>query len=707
MRMKRRSRTISLLLVAALLVAALPLAACAAGDTPTGDSPIQPTRFTFSESSIAVTQGDAGDYQIDGTKLSITGPGHYTLSGSCSDGSVTVKKGVTGVQLTLDGLDLTSAQTAPLVCAKSSQVTIEVAEGTENTLSDTEQNNDEVHTDNLDAENAVIKCKDGSQVALCGTGTLNIVSKGKNGIKSGMTTETEGEAWMTIDGLTLNITASVNDAINAEEKLDVLGGKITISAADDAIHCDRTLNIGASGTVGPTIQIDKCYEGLEGADLTVFSGDITIHSEDDGINAANSDLTGYPFTLTIAGGKVLIDTTAGDGIDSNGTLTITGGNVQVYGTSNGDNAPLDTDGAFTITGGTVLALGMGNMAQEPSETQAFVSFGGRGGMMGMPQGGGGHRFPGGRGEVTIPRDPNAPKPMETQPDSGDGQTPPQMPDGQTPPEGMTPPDGQTPPQMPDGQTPPEGQEPPQGMGGGTESSLSFAQGDELTIKDSAGKTLASATALRSGNYVFFSSPEVADGEDYELYVAGEKVLDATAATQGAGMGFPGGGQTGFQDVSREDWFFEAVEFVRAKGLMTGVSRDSFSPQGTTTRGMIWTVLARLSGEDTSGGDTWYAKGQAWAVANGISDGSAPEREVSREELLTMLYRYAKKLGTVTEGLEYAMGYSDEGELHSWAVEAARWWSAKGVVTGKGGKLVPQGKATRAETAAMLQRYCQL
>lgn len=95
------------------------------------------------------------------------------------------------------------------------------------------------------------------------------------------------------------------------------------------------------------------------------------------------------------------------------------------------------------------------------------------------------------------------------------------------------------------------------------------------------------------------------------------------------------------------------------------------------------------------------------MANGISDGSAPEREVSREELLTMLYRYAKKLGTVTEGLEYAMGYSDEGELHSWAVEAARWWSAKGVVTGKGGKLVPQGKATRAETAAMLQRYCQL
>lgn len=89
------------------------------------------------------------------------------------------------------------------------------------------------------------------------------------------------------------------------------------------------------------------------------------------------------------------------------------------------------------------------------------------------------------------------------------------------------------------------------------------------------------------------------------------------------------------------------------------------------------------------------------MANGISDGSAPEREVSREELLTMLYRYAKKLGTVTEGLEYAMGYSDEGELHSWAVEAARWWSAKG------GKLVPQGKATRAETAAMLQRYCQL
>lgn len=699
MRKLYKARFLSLLLITALLVTTLPLAACAAGDSPAAgpQESGRDTQFTFTDSGIEVAEGDYADYKIDGTTLSITGPGRYSLSGKCADGAVTVKKGVTGVWLTLAGLELTSASTAPLVCAKSSHVTISVQDGTENTLTDATINNDDVYPENEDAENAVLKCKDGSQVTICGTGTLNIVSNGKNGIKSGMTTEAEGEAWMTIRDLTLNVTVAVNDGINAEQTLDILSGNITVNAADDGIHCDRALNIGAAGADGPVINIEKSYEGLEGADLAIYSGTVTIHAEDDGINAANSDLGNYPFTLTIAGGKVYIDTATGDGIDSNGTLTISGGEVEVYGTSNGDNAPLDSDGAFTITGGTVLAVGAGNMAQEPNgENQAFVSFGGRGGFMGGHGGFLGGERPDGTtkedfrtrpGQVGLLPDPNAPKPMST----GGGQTPPERPD-----------DFQRGERWP-------GMELPQDMGGQDSASFTIAAGSELAIRDQAGNTLATGKALRSANYVFFSSPAVTDGGSYTLYVDGEKVADGTATTQGAtygGMGRDEAKNT-FQDVAQTDWFYDAVRYVRAQGLMNGVSGTSFAPQSTTTRGMIWTILARLSGVDTTGGDTWYAVGQSWAKENGVSDGSAPDRAISREELMTMLYRYAQKFGTVEEGVDYALDYPDAGSVHGWAVAAAKWWTAKGVVNGKGGLLVPQGNASRAEVAVMLQRYCQI
>lgn len=124
-----------------------------------------------------------------------------------------------GVTLILDGLTLTSADTASITCGRSSQVTIEAAAGTVNMLSDSEQNNDDMYPTNENAENAVLKCKDSSQVALCGTGTLTITANGKNGIKSGASTDEDGEASLTIRELTLTIDAPVNDAINAGQLL--------------------------------------------------------------------------------------------------------------------------------------------------------------------------------------------------------------------------------------------------------------------------------------------------------------------------------------------------------------------------------------------------------------------------------------------------------------------------------------------------------
>ena len=149
---------------------ALSLTACAGTiNNSTADTASNVT-FTFTGSGVtAAGETDTG-YEIDGTALTITSSGTYTVSGSCADGSIKVKKGTTGVTLVLDGLTLTSENTAAITCGKSSEVTILVSNGTENSLSDTEQNNDDNYPENENAENAVIKCKDGSLVTLCGDG---------------------------------------------------------------------------------------------------------------------------------------------------------------------------------------------------------------------------------------------------------------------------------------------------------------------------------------------------------------------------------------------------------------------------------------------------------------------------------------------------------------------------------------------------------
>ncbi len=197
-------------------------------------------------------------------------------------------------------------------------------------------------------------------------------------------------AAMTIRGLTLNITAPVNDAINAEQTLNIGTGTLNISAGDDAIHCDYVMNVGASGTTGPSITIKACYEGLEAATLNILSGNISILSEDDCLNAANSDLTGYSFSMTISGGAITAYSSTGDGFDSNGDLTIMGGTVVVWTANTADDQPLDADGTLTVSGGTVLAAGgSAGMGVPISAAQPYVTFGSTGAMGGGQMGGSG------------------------------------------------------------------------------------------------------------------------------------------------------------------------------------------------------------------------------------------------------------------------------------------------------------------------------
>ena len=495
--------------------------------------------LVFSDDGVSIPDGSSGA-SADGTALTIDAAGTYVLSGSCADGSVKVKKGTAGVTLVLSGLTLASADTAAITCAKSTAVTILADAGTVNTLSDSAMNNDDEHPENENAENAVIKCKDGSQVTLCGAGTLNLTANGKNGIKSGQTTDAEGEASFTIRELTLNIDAPVNDGINAEQLLTLESGSITVAAGDDGIHCDRTLTVGADGTVGPTITITECCEGLEGADLAIRSGDITIHASDDCLNAANSDLPGYAFTLEISGGTLVMDTTEGDGIDSNGSLTITGGTVVVWTAGAADNQPLDADGEISVTGGTVLAAGgSAGMGMNLASGQTYVTFGSTGGPGGMGGSFGG--FGGGQAPGAMTSDlPSGTAPTDLPTGTAPADLPsdrPELPSGAA---GRgdgsqnslpTPPDGSQSGGSGERPTPPSG-----GQGGAS----ILTAGSAFTIRDVDGNTVYSGTAACNASSLFFSSDALADGGTYTLYSGEDSVGEARASRDAMSEGGPGG-----------------------------------------------------------------------------------------------------------------------------------------------------------------------
>lgn len=161
----------------------------------------------------------------------------------------------------------------------------------------------------------------------------------------------------------------------------------------------------------------------------------------------------------------------------------------------------------------------------------------------------------------------------------------------------------------------------------------------------------------------------------------------------------------FTDVPAGSWYEEAVKYVSEKGLMNGTSSTAFSPNASTTRGMIVTILARVEGVNTSG-TPWYAAGQKWAMDNGISDGTNMVGEVTREQLATILYRYAKQKGYDVSKSAALTAFSDADKVSGYASEAMQWAVAEGLLQGSNGKLNPQGSATRAQVATILMRFME-
>lgn len=794
-----KKKLLATLLASALAAGMLPASACAASDYTTANA----TLVTLTDSS-ATAKGKYTGYEIDGTDVSITAAGTYVFSGDCDNGSITVKKGVTGVTIVLNGLTLTNDDSAAITLNKTAEASLIAAAGTTNTVADTEGSND---------ENAAVKVKSGASLSISGTGTLTVDGNAKNGIKGaadavitvaevklninaaddGLSCDDElnitggtlsitagGDAVkaspdtndtenpdttslgnVTISGgtLTLNATGdgiqadgdltisggtfhvktngghttaltddsasckgfkaggaltvtggtltvdSADDALHANTDVTISGGTLTLATGDDGVHADNDLVIGtkgASSTSTPRINITASYEGLEGTTVTVYSGDIDVVASDDGVNAASSTLGEHSdkYAISIAGGDLYIDA-GSDGLDSNNDINITGGKVEVYGADAMMDAAIDYDGTFTLSGGTLFGAGM-----EPSAgTQAYIAVGETspsGGMGGGPNGQGG-----GQG-MTPPGDANG----SADGTNGNRPTPPNF-------SGNTSTDGTfTPPTKPSGG---KADGKPSGNLPNRESALGIKEGSVITVQDSSGKTLCTATALGSMSSVIFSSPDIREGETYTVLVDGTSVgtaeakLGTTDSSSSMSTFKPGqGGQPNqngsqatvgsFKDVPQNSWFASAVQYVTSNSLMNGTSTTAFSPNATMSRGMLMTVLARYAGESTEGGTVWYEKGMNWAKNKGISDGSAPNRNITREQLAAMLYRYAGE----PDGAADLSAYTDAGSVSAYAEKAVQWCVKNGILTGKtSSTLAPKATATRAECAAMLQRFASL
>lgn len=173
----------------------------------------------------------------------------------------------------------------------------------------------------------------------------------------------------------------------------------------------------------------------------------------------------------------------------------------------------------------------------------------------------------------------------------------------------------------------------------------------------------------------------------------------------------------FVDVTEADWFYGSVKYVYQQGLMEGTDATHFAPGLTTSRAMIATIIWRLAGSPETEAeltysdcvkDSWYAAAVAWGTEHGVVKGFsrdvfAPDDPITREQLAAMLWRYAGK-PTASGTLDR---FSDSDKAGSWAVDALRWAVEQSILRGKGsGLLDPTGLSTRAETAAVLERFCE-
>ena len=211
--------------------------------------------------------------------------------------------------------------------------------------------------------------------------------------------------------------------------------------------------------------------------------------------------------------------------------------------------------------------------------------------------------------------------------------------------------------------------------------------EDLVVTDSKGDIVS--VRVKDDNKFTFKMP------------AGKVNIEASFVKEGQEQ--PGAAAEPFTDVAVGDWYYDAVVYAYENQLFTGTSATTFSPNSDMSRAMIWTVLARMEGVNTTTGSVWYQAGMDWAMANGISDGTNPNGSITREQLAVMLYRYVgspKVSGAVT-------GFTDADSISSWAEDGMAWAIEQGLISGMGdGTVAPQKTATRAQVATILMRFCE-
>ncbi len=258
------------------------------------------------------------------------------------------------------------------------------------------------------------------------------------------------------------------------------------------------------------------------------------------------------------------------------------------------------------------------------------------------------------------------------------------------------------------------------------SSQSGGEGERLTLGQGSGVVWRSGSAQVEGALVDLTlGAEVAQGDSLQpshRYLAPEQVsLTLTAPSswwveglwrQGDGTGLP------FLDVSVSDWYYEPVHYVYEQGLYRGISATIFSPQSPMQRGMLTTVLHRLAGSpetayaplftDVPEG-LWYSLPTVWAGQTGVVAGLGnqvfgPEDYVSRQQIALILFRYAQYVGLDVSDRGSLDGFSDSAQVAPWAREAVSWAVSLGIIRGSDGLILPDNNASRAEVAAMVQRF---
>ena len=224
--------------------------------------------------------------------------------------------------------------------------------------------------------------------------------------------------------------------------------------------------------------------------------------------------------------------------------------------------------------------------------------------------------------------------------------------------------------------------------------------DEVIVTDENGKEL---TVTEKGDDKYtFAMPN----GDVTIEVTFRPISDSISADPGMTITAPAGWVNPYTDVAVTAWYYDAVGYASANGIMGGTSATTFAPESTMNRSMVWTVIARLAGQ-TITGTTWAEDAKAWAMAQSVSDGTNPDGNVTREELVTMLYRYAGSPEMNVPELGLINGYPDSADISDWAQNAFAWALSTGVIDGRDGKLAAGESVTRAEAATILARFHML